>query len=453
MHRMNHAIERLDSARVASAVEAANERGRPLYLIVLATKPCYIKLASLVHACVAHGVPFLLIDSGQHYDADLTGARRELGYEHLVAAAFGIRGSLIERAAQLAHGVAELSACLQASGLRMSAIPVISGDTSTAALFPQYWYFAHGIRSVHVEAGLRSLAPPGPEHWRALDDNIRAQRACQWLPVPDEPFPEGVDTRLASVVSGLLLAPVARNAEQLVREGYPAGCIERVGSLSSDAVKLAQAAPAGVSIFERHPQLADGRWLRVDLHRRENMTPQRVAAVLEGIARLSRDGFQVVLIKTNALMGALRQHGLTGLLADVQKRGVVVHELWPSYADVIAFLASPHCRAIYTDSGGLQEEAAVLGVPCMTCRFSTDRPETVLDVQANLLVPPLSATFVHRHVAALLSGDADAAWPGLADGARLYGHEVGAEIARRLAGYEPPDPLAGAQARYAKEAG
>ncbi|WDD90465.1 UDP-N-acetylglucosamine 2-epimerase (plasmid) [Burkholderia sp. FERM BP-3421] len=447
MPALTDALAYVDPVRIDAAVSAANERGRPLYLLVLATKPCYIKLASLVHACLAAEVPFLLVDSGQHYDLELTGAKRELGYAEHVAVLFGIRGTLLERAAHLARGIDALGEQLARRGSRTAIVPVVSGDTSTAALFPQYWYFANGVRSVHVEAGLRSLGPSWPGGWEALDD-VRAQRTGAWTAFHDEPFPEGIDTRLASVASDLLLAPVERNVDQLVREGYPAGRIARVGSLSSDAVRLAHAAAGSASLFQRYPRLASGRWLRVDLHRRENMTPARLRAVLEGVARLSRAGVQVVLVKTNALLGALHQHALEGLLDDAARHGVMIHELWPGYVDVIAFLASPHCHAVYTDSGGLQEEAAVLGVPCITCRFSTDRPETVLDAETNLLVPPLSAAFVYAQLDLLLREDPEASWPGLSRGGEFYGQSVGAGIARLLADYQPATPLAGSRARF-----
>ncbi|SEE62732.1 UDP-N-acetylglucosamine 2-epimerase (non-hydrolysing) [Rhizobiales bacterium GAS191] len=447
MRELNNALAWIDAHRIGRAVEHANAQGRPLYLIVLATKPCYIKLASLVLECMALDVPFLLIDSGQHYDPDLTGAKQELGYEHLVAAGLGVRGTLIERAAQLAHGVAALTERLRECGIRIPVVPVVSGDTSTAALFPQFWYFANGMRSVHVEAGLRSLGPHCPQGWDALDD-LSEQLDCSWQRFRDEPFPETVDTGLASVVSDLLLAPVQRNVDQLVREDYSADRIACVGSLSSDAVRLALALPSSVSIFERYPRLAVGRWLRVDLHRRENMTPPRLEAVLEGLARLSAQGVPIVLVKTNALMGALHQHGLAGLLERAVRLGVAVHELWPRYADVVGFLASPHCLAVYTDSGGLQEEANILGVPCITCRFSTDRPETVLDAKTNLLLPPLSADFVHRHLSMLLRRDPIAVWPGLSERSTLYNDAVGRRIAQRLKIYHPPAQLTGSQARF-----
>ncbi len=437
-----------DEDRLRAGIVQANRSNRPLYLIVLATKPCYIKLASLVLACVAEEVPFLLIDSGQHYAPALTQARRELGYEHLLGAVFGIRGTLLQRAAQLAHCIEELAERLERGGLRQAAVPVVSGDTATAALFPPYWYLARGLRSVHVEAGLRSLGPTCPEGWEALGE-LTEQRALPWRPFVDDPFPEGADTRLASVASELLLAPVQRNVEALLADGYSESCIRRVGSLSSDAVRLAQPLAARSDLFARYPELARGRWLRVDLHRRENMTPDSLGAVLAALGRLAADGMQVVLILTNALLAALRQHALEGRLEEARSQGLVVHELWPHYTDVIHFMQSPHCLGLYTDSGGLQEEATVLGVPCLTCRYSTDRPETVLDSHSNLLLPPVSENFVFRHVRRIFDRPLEQSWPALAAASELYGHDVGLRIARLLGEQPAPTPLAGAQLQFA----
>ncbi|QVM93689.1 UDP-N-acetylglucosamine 2-epimerase [Pseudomonas entomophila] len=436
----------VDEARLADAIDQANREQRPLYLIVLATKPCYIKLASLVLACEAVRLPFLLVDSGQHYDPVLTQAREELGYEHLLAVSFGIRGTLLGRTAQLALAIEKLDAQLKAGGLRQSAVPLVSGDTATAAMFAQFWYLAHGARSVHIEAGLRSYGPDRGA-WTNLQD-LAEQRQLRWQRFCEEPFPEGVCTTLASVVGDLLLAPVERNVEHLLREGYPLPQLRQVGSLSSDAVRLALPRAARSPLFSLYPELAQGHWLRVDLHRRENMTAQALQAVLQGLGRLAIDGVQVVLVRTNALDGALVQHQLAGLLDEVRLKGVVVQPMWPHYTDVIHFLTSGHCLALYTDSGGLQEEATVLGVPCLTCRLSTDRPETVLDAQSNLLLPPLSAAFVHRHLRDVLTRPVAEAWPGLQRGRTLYGQAVGQGIAELLKVYEAPAVLAGAQAQY-----
>jgi UDP-N-acetylglucosamine 2-epimerase (non-hydrolysing) len=425
------------------AVASANEERRSLFIVCLATKPCYIKLASLVIALRRRKLPFLLLDTGQHYDPVLTSAGREFAYEHLIAASFHIRGGLLERTADLAEKLQWLATELHSAGLRQSPIPIVSGDTSTAALLPIFWYLLTGCRSVHVEAGLRSLGPPTKWQWEGLD-HLLTQRSASWSRVRDEPFPESIDTTLASVASDLLLAPVQINSENLLREGYDAEQIRVVGSLSADAVELALGNEDLDPSSRIAADLSGGPWLRVDIHRRENTTPARLEAILRGVSMLSQQGCRILFIMTNAMRSALAHSEMKALLDNARRHGVVIQDLWPSYLDVVRFMRSSSCLAIFTDSGGLQEEANVLGVPCITCRFSTDRPETVLDAATNILVPPANQELISRALEALLSAPPEKVWPGLKT-RKLYQTSVGERIANILANYSPPHAAAGAE--------
>jgi UDP-N-acetylglucosamine 2-epimerase (non-hydrolysing) len=437
---------KIDRIPFERAVTQAKIQQSPLYLIVLATKPCYIKLASLIFAFREQNIPHLLVDSGQHWETVLTYASKEFRYADLVSIKLGISGDLLGQAARMSEKCAALRQAFHDIEFEQPVVPLISGDTSTAGLFAQFWYLGYGCRSIHVEAGLRSMGPVSPKGWQAHDSLID-QGDWAWEDFRDDPFPEGTYTRIASLASQLWLAPVDLNRESLLSEGYPAKDIECVGSLSADAVSLIQKSLHPSQLFEIYPELQTGKWLRVDLHRRENMTPDRLHAVLGGLTRLAEDGHQIALIMSNALRGALKHHQLQSLLDRAKQAGVVVQDLWPQYLDVITFLTSPHCKAVYTDSGGLQEETHVLGVPCLTCRFSTDRPETVRIGRTNLLVPPIDETFVYRHLRDLLERDPLQVWPGLGK-INLYGTEVGQRIASIVAEYRPAQTLMGAKAVF-----
>lgn len=432
-----------ESPTTAQACASANRAGRPLYLLVLATKPCFIKLASLIHALRQRRVPFLLIDTGQHYEAALSKAKVEFAYEHLIGVHLNIRGGLLARTADLARKLQWLSKELQAAGLRQPPIPVVSGDTSTSAFLPQFWYLLTGYRSVHVEAGLRSYGPV--MGWERCDlRRLLSQRQAKWSRFRDDPFPEGIDTSLASVASDLLLAPVPRNAKNLVDEGYDPHKIHIVGSLSADAARLALSGGTSETESRALSELSDGKWLRVDIHRRENMTPARLQAILHGVIKLSDSGLKVVLVRTNALDSALKRHAEAELLPDLRGRSnFIVQKLWASYLDVIRFIDSPNCLGIFTDSGGLQEETNVLGIPCVTCRYSTDRPETVLDGKSNILVPPENSDLVKTGLESVFSSDPARVWPGL--GTELYGEKVGDRIAKIMSQYVPPSAAKGAE--------
>jgi len=89
--------EGVDRDRVFATVTAANDLGVPLLMLFLATRPCYVKLASVATALRSSRIPYLLIDSGQHYDPDLTEPRRELGYERDISVYLRTRGDLVKR--------------------------------------------------------------------------------------------------------------------------------------------------------------------------------------------------------------------------------------------------------------------------------------------------------------------------------------------------------------------
>lgn len=424
------------------AIKWANAKGRPLFIVVLATKPCYIKLASLVFALTKKDLPFLLIDTGQHYEFALTSAKQELGYEQLIGVHLDIRGDLIGRTADLATKLQWLAAELQSLGLRELPVPIVSGDTSTAAFLPPFWYLLTGCRSVHVEAGLRSLGPEITWEWRGIE-HFLSQRDAHWRRFRDDPFPESFDTTLASVASDLLLAPVQRNADSLIREGYDPDKIHIVGSLSADAVNLALSS-TGRNPAHAQP-LPSSKYIRVDIHRRENMIAARLEAILKGVVRFSDIGVKVILVLTNALRSALAEHGMVNLLQEAERdHDVLIQELLPSYLDVIEFMRSPNCVAIFTDSGGLQEEASVLSVPCITCRYSTDRPETILDHPSNVLLPPENEDLIEHGLEQIISSNPQEIWPGL-QAQHPYGERVGERISEHLNDYVPPRPARGAQ--------
>lgn len=441
---MNKGARFPDPKLVERGIASANRSGHPLFLIILATKPCYIKLASLVFAFKQRDIPFLLVDAGQHYEPVLTGASAEFDYRDSISAYLSINGDLVGRTADLAIKLRWLANELRAHGLRVPPIPIVSGDTSTAAVVPLFWYLLTGLRSVHIEAGLRSLGPDLT--WESHEiDYLLGQRRGPWKKFRDEPFPEGIDTTVASVASDLLFAPVSRNAENLISEGYDPAKIHVVGSLSADAVRIASASFRRESMHERYSELAEGAWLRVDIHRRENMIPERLAAVLRGVTRYADDGNRVAFVITNALRTAVKEHGFEHLMDDLKRsRGVVVQDLWDSYFDVIGFIQSPNCLGVLTDSGGLQEEANILGVPCITCRFSTDRPETILEAESNILLPPVNAALIKQGLDNYLSLHPQKVFPKLKE-QNLYGEDVATRIVQVLTEYSPPLPARGAE--------
>lgn len=418
--------------KVKTVFADAVNNDRPVFMIVIATKPCYVKLASLVQACEEQSISSLVIESGQHYDAVLTEAGTLFNIANKIAINLNVSGSMLKKASSMALAVEQLAHYFAELAPDTCVVPVVSGDTLTSNLLPQYWYLATGIRAVHVEAGLRSM---GPASWHSLrGDKLLLQRQCDWVWHRDMPFPEGIDTVLTSCVSDLLLAPIKRNQQTLLSEGYRPENIDIVGSLSADAVALQSKQKPEKTIYDCYPELAHGKWIRVDIHRRENLTKPILTALLKALQQLAAEKIQIVFVKYNAFISAVEHHKLSTLVEQAQEAGVVFHELWPSYQHVLEFVTSEHCRFVYSDSGGLQEELHTLNVPMLTCRANTDRPETVLDSWSNLLVPPLDHAFVYAGLR-LAIDEPQKVWP-TCTGQKLYGENVGQTIAASLSRYQ-----------------
>ena len=177
------------------------------------------------------------------------------------------------------------------------------------------------------------------------------------------------------------------------------------------------------SIFDIYPQLSSGKWIRVDFHRKENQVRERFAAILECMKELLSLGYQLCFIEMNTTKESLERYGLRSFIDDLKKYPGFLHtEVWPEYANVVEFYNSEHCLAAFTDSGGVQEEMNLLGKPCFTARFNTDRPETVMEAHGNILVPPLSGAFMFGLIHYTLKHPT--LFQSMSSAPKLYGKDV-----------------------------
>jgi UDP-N-acetylglucosamine 2-epimerase (non-hydrolysing) len=303
-------------------------------LAIAGTRPEVLKLGPVVRALSREASRFSprLCFSGQH-----PRMAREIGREVGMTPDFDLPGD--DRPLSLSESVARLLSRLD--GVFAEAEPegvLVQGDTNTAfagALVA----FHHGVPVFHVEAGLRTTNPAVP-------------------------FPEEMNRRLIARLATLHFAPTEHARENLLREGVPESTVVVTGNTVVDA--LAAFAPAE---GDRPPpgSAGDRRMLLVTLHRRENAsTAPFVAEAARALA--ARGDIDVVWIAhPNATSAAaMSVLGVDG----------PVRVLPPQpYGAFIGLLRRAH--AVLTDSGGVQEEAPMLGVPAVVLRAETDRPESV----------------------------------------------------------------------------
>lgn len=162
----------------------------------------------------------------------------------------------------------------------------------------------------------------------------------------------------------------------------------------------------------------------MDIHRRDNLTPTRFKAIIGSIKELVNMGYNINFIEMSATRFALDLYDLRKEIEKLQKsRNFLFTKVWPEYAHVIEFYESEHCFAAFTDSGGVQEEMNELGKLCLTCRFNTDRPETIKDAKTNLIVPPINSSLIVKMVKHV--NENEELQRQMKSGKKLYGEDVG----------------------------
>jgi UDP-N-acetylglucosamine 2-epimerase (non-hydrolysing)/UDP-GlcNAc3NAcA epimerase len=312
-------------------------------LTVIGNRPQFIK-ASAVSSRLRERGEEVTVHTGQHYDAELSQVffdELELPPpEHLL----GIGGGT--NTAQTARMLAGLEPLL--ADVRPDAV-LVYGDTNST-LAGALAAVQAGIPVAHVEAGMRSF---------------------------DRAMPEEVNRVLTDHLSALLLCPSQTAIENLQRESV-AGAVELVGDVMVDVAQLLQpAARARTAALEPYG-VEPGGYLLATAHRAGNVDdPARLRLLVELLLALPLPTILPLHPRTRARLEA------AGLLAALD---AALHvRLAPplGYLDFTALLCN--AAAVVTDSGGVQKEAYLAGVPCVTMRPSTEWVETV-DAGWNVLV-------------------------------------------------------------------
>jgi UDP-N-acetylglucosamine 2-epimerase (non-hydrolysing) len=197
-----------------------------------------------------------------------------------------------------------------------------------------------GVALAHVEAGLRSR---------------------------DRSMPEEINRLVTDRVSDYLFAPSPEAVANLQAEGYRPEQIHLVGNVMVDTL-LANAGRAAAGGTLARLGLRPGEYGLVTLHRPANVDdPAVLGALLVALTEISRS-CPLVLPAHPRAADQLRDAGLPAGIRIIPPAG---------YLDFIALEAS--ARLVLTDSGGVQEETTVLGIPCLTLRDSTERPITLTE--------------------------------------------------------------------------
>lgn len=356
-------------------------------LCVAGTRPNFVKVAALMRCLAEHPLfRTKLVHTGQHYDADLSGIFfRQL---RMPVPDIELEVGSGSHASQTAEIMRRFEAVLEDE---QPQVVLVVGDVNStlacalaAAKFslrePFEW--GRGSRSrpivAHVEAGLRSF---------------------------DEDMPEEVNRKLTDAISDLLYVSDPAGMVNLRAEGVAEERMAFVGNVMIDTLLAARARAAGSRVLEELGLRAGGYGL-VTLHRPSNVDdPEALVPLLAVLDELAA---QVPLVfpvhpRTRARLDALG-HRLD------EGRWKVMDPL--GYLDFLKLMSD--ARIVLTDSGGVQEETTVLGVPCVTLRENTERPVTLTEGTNHLAgTEPQS---IRAHIAKALAQAPTGRVPRLWDG-------------------------------------
>jgi UDP-N-acetylglucosamine 2-epimerase (non-hydrolysing) len=385
-----------------------------IHMVLIATKPDIIKQFPLVDELKRRGEFVLVVHSGQHYDWNLSGGMEQ---EFSIEPDFNlnVRGQLYEQQAQIIQRLGSILERMQ--GMKKKVIPYTYGDTTTAVAGGIAGYlnkYAIG----HVEAGLRTMTPAAQTFFDLLKKGFdissfdvegyyeKLKNSEGWKKGSYEPFPEQFDTRAAAPSAGIHFAPTPLNKQHLLDEGYSERRIFIVGNPVADALKFAEKHVENSKIFEKYPQLESDNVVRFCIHRRENVSClHRFKSLYKAMVSLIESGKTVLLISLGATEKALNEFGFKQQIQKLAEKhkNFIYSPVWPLYTDVVA--AMKKCRAVATDSGSIQEETNVLGLPCIVLRFNSDRPEAVF-AGSNTIAPPIKPEVVAKIISEVMDNDA-----------------------------------------------
>ena len=304
-------------------------------MTVAGARPNFMKVAPLMWELKRRpDVETFLVHTGQHYDQRMS----ELFFDelHIPRPDANLNVGSGSHAVQTAEIMKRVEPILLAE--RPDAIVVVGDVNSTIAC--ALTAVKLGVPVAHIEAGLRSF---------------------------DRTMPEEINRVLTDAISRWLFVSEPSGLENLRREGVAPERVFFVGNLMIDTLLACRDRSERSTILEQLE--LDGRPYGVlTLHRPSNVDdPQVFRDLAASIERLQRELPIVFPVhpRTRKALEAWDPARMPNLrLADPL-----------GYLDFVKLMA--HARLVLTDSGGIQEETTVLGVPCLTLRANTERPATV----------------------------------------------------------------------------
>ncbi|MCK5884752.1 MAG: UDP-N-acetylglucosamine 2-epimerase (non-hydrolyzing), partial [Bacteriovoracaceae bacterium] len=306
--------------------------------------PEIIKMASLIRECRDRKLDYILIHSNQHYSANMD----KIFFENLELPShhYNLEVGSGTHAAQTAAILHKIEAILVDE--KVTTI-LVQGDTNTV-MASALAASKLRIKVAHVEAGLRSY---------------------------DREMPEETNRIVTDNISDYLFAVSDLQANILINEGVSADKIHVVGNTIVDAIHSAVHLSKKSKILDEL-SLEEKSYYLVTAHRPSNVDEKGSLQEMVDVLSTAADIFDKKIIWP---IHPRAKSNLVKFDIDIPLSFKLLDPI--GYLDFTCLMSN--ASAVLTDSGGIQEEACILGVPCITLRENTERPESI-DVGANQLV-------------------------------------------------------------------
>jgi UDP-N-acetylglucosamine 2-epimerase (non-hydrolysing) len=342
-------------------------------LNIVGARPNFMKIAPIMERMKSSStITPVLLHTGQHYDQNMN----DVFFDQL-----GIPRPDIElgvgsggQAWQVSETIRKFDPVLEKES--PDAVLVVGDVNATVACALSASY--RKIPVIHVEAGLRSF---------------------------DWNMPEEINRVVTDRLSDLLFITEPSARENLLKEGTPPEKIQFVGNVMVDTLLKHRENATHTSRILDQLQLKEGAYAVMTLHRPSNVDEKEVfSEILKSVHQISKH-LKVVFAVHPRTRSRIEEFGLKNSV-----KSLILLEP-QSYLDMVCLMSQ--AKMVLTDSGGIQEETTVLGVPCLTIRDNTERPVT-LDEGTNTLVGASAILREAEHI--IQTGGKQGRCPELWDG-------------------------------------
>ena len=317
--------------------------------LIAAARPNFMKIAPLYHALKkTDWADPIIVHTGQHYDIKMSDAFfKDLGlpepHIHLGVGS----GTHAEQTGRVMMAYEKIL-----FKNRPDLVVVVGDVNSTVAA--TLAAVKLGIKTAHLEAGLRSF---------------------------DRTMPEEINRIVTDALADILWTPSEDGDQNLRHEGIAVEKVECVGNIMIDSLEMMRPAIERENTLKRIG-VASLKYGVVTLHRPSNVDdPDTLTTITDALIQLSEQLMLIFPIHPRTRKNLTDRKMISSL--EATQNLVLLNPL--GYVDFMNLIFG--AQLIITDSGGIQEETTYLGIPCLTLRPNTERPITITNGTNRLCSP------------------------------------------------------------------